>query len=124
VLCLPFAALYTRIIRAMVHNVRTARADAAEEERPQATTAASRKGLVTVAKGLLRDVGWLIGLALFVEVGFRLPGLGQTMTLAAEQADTPVLESVLVFATLVAVGIYLLGTLVGGAVSARWRAGA
>jgi peptide/nickel transport system permease protein len=124
VLCLPFAALYTRIIRAMVRNVRTARADAAEEERARAADAARRAGLVTTAKGLLRDVGWLIGLALFVEVGFNLPGLGQTMTLAAEQADTPVLESVLVFATLVAVGIYLFGTLLGGAVSAKWRAGA
>jgi hypothetical protein len=37
---------------------------------------------------------------------------------------TPVLESVLVFATLVALGIHLAGTLAGGAVSKHWRAGA
>ena len=75
-------------------------------------------------KGLLRDIGWLIGLALFVEVSFQLPGLGRTMQLAIFSADTPLIESVLIFATLVAVGIHLLGTLIGGAVSAKWRAGA
>jgi hypothetical protein len=35
-----------------------------------------------------------------------------------------VIENVLIFATLVAFGIHLVGTLIGGAVSARWRAGA
>jgi peptide/nickel transport system permease protein len=124
VLCLPFAALYTRIIRAMARNVRIARAAAAEEERSQAAATARRAGLVTIFKGLLRDVGWLMGLALFVEVGFNFRGLGQILNLAALQADTPVVENVLIFATLVAVGIHLLGTLIGGAVSAKWRAGA
>ena len=104
--------------------MRRARADPPAEERYEAGARARRAGLVTIAKGLLRDIGWLIGLALFVEVSFQLPGLGRTMQLAIFSADTPLIESVLIFATLVAVGIHLLGTLIGGAVSAKWRAGA
>lgn len=124
VLCLPFAAIYARVVRASAGNVRRARADPPAEERYEAGARARRAGLVTIAKGLLRDIGWLIGLALFVEVSFQLPGLGRTMQLAIFSADTPLIESVLIFATLVAVGIHLLGTLIGGAVSAKWRAGA
>ena len=124
VLCLPFAAIYTRVVRASARNVRHARAEATAEDRQEAGARARRAGLVTIAKGLLRDIGWLIGLALFVEVGFQLPGLGRTMQLAIFSADTPLIENVLIVGTLVAVGIHLLGTLIGGAVSARWRAGA
>jgi ABC-type dipeptide/oligopeptide/nickel transport system permease component len=108
----------------MARNVRIARTDAAEEERSRAAAAARRVGLVTISKGLLRDVGWLMGLALFVEAGFQLPGLGRTTEIAIFNADTPTIESVLIFATLVAFGIHLLGTLVGGASSRTWRAGA
>lgn len=124
VLCLPFAANYTRIVRTTARNVRRARAQACEDERAEAGAAATRVGLVTIAKGLLRDTGYLMGLALFVEAGFSLPGLGRTLELAIFSADTPVIESVLIFATLVALGIHLLGTLVGGVVSRTWRAGA
>jgi peptide/nickel transport system permease protein len=124
VLCLPFAANYTRIVRATARNVRRARAKGSEAERAEAAAAATRTGLVTIAKGLLRDTGYLMGFALFVEAVFNLPGLGRTLELAIFNADTPVIESVLVFATLVALGIHLLGTLVGGAASRTWRAGA
>jgi peptide/nickel transport system permease protein len=124
VLCLPFAAIYTRVVRAMVRNVRRARARASEDERAAAGTAARRVGLSTILKGLLRDTGYLIGFALFVEVGFSLPGLGRTLELATFSADTPVIEAVLIFGTLVAVGIHLVGTLIGGAASRTWRAGA
>jgi peptide/nickel transport system permease protein len=124
VLCLPFAAIYTRVVRASAGNVRRARAEASAEERHEAGARARRAGLVTIAKGLLRDVGWLMGLALFVEIAFQLPGLGRTTELATFNADTPMIESVLIFATLIAFGIHLLGTLIGGAVSAKWRAGA
>ena len=67
----------------------------------EAVAAARRVGVTTIVKGLLRDTGYLIGFSLFVEVGFSLPGLGRTLELAVFNADTPVIESVLVFATLV-----------------------
>jgi peptide/nickel transport system permease protein len=124
VLCLPFAAIYTRVVRASFRNVRRARAEAPPEERDRAVGVARRAGLITITKGLLRDIGYLIGFALFAEVAFQLPGLGLTLELATFNADTPVIESVLVFATLVAVGIHLAGTLVGGALSKQWRLGA
>jgi peptide/nickel transport system permease protein len=124
VLCLPFAAIYTRVIRASARNVRRARAEASAEDRDEAGARARRAGLVTIGKGLLRDVGWLMGTALFVETAFQLPGLGWTMFLGALNGDTPLIESVLILATLVAVSIHLIGTLIGGAFSAKWRAGA
>jgi peptide/nickel transport system permease protein len=123
-LCLPTAAIYTRVVRASARNVRRARAEAAEGERDEAGARARRAGLITISKGLLRDVGWLMGMALFVEITFQLPGLGRTMELAVFNADTPLIEAVLIFATLVAVGIHLCGTLIGGAVSKQWRLGA
>jgi peptide/nickel transport system permease protein len=116
-------AIYTRVIRAMARNVRTAR-DAPKGEREKAVAAARRVGSITVTKGLLRDAGYLMGLALFVETAFDLPGLGRLLTIAATSADTPVIEAVLIFGTLVALAIHLLGHLVGGAVSRTWRAGA
>jgi len=124
VLCLPFAAIYTRVVRASFRNVRRARAGASPDERDRAVGAARRAGSITVTKGLLRDIGYLIGFALFAEVTFGLPGLGRTLELATLNADTPVVESVLVFATLVAVGIHLAGALAGGALSRQWRLGA
>ena len=124
VLSLPTAAIYTRVVRASARNVRRVSADASDEEREAAVARARRAGLLTITKGLLRDVGWLIGLALFVETGFSLPGLGRTMVRGTFNADTPLIENVLIFATLVAVGIHLLGTLIGGAVSKQWRLGA
>jgi peptide/nickel transport system permease protein len=118
VLCLPIAAIYTRVVRATERNVRRAGTE------DDAAAQARRAGLLTITKGLLRDVGWLMGTALFVEVGFGLPGLGRSMILATYSADTPVLENVLIFATLVAVGVHLCGTLIGAAVSKQWRLGA
>lgn len=121
VLCLPFTAIYVRVVRAIARNVRRARAKASDEERDEAGARARRAGLIVIGKGLLRDVGWLMGLALFVETLFQLPGLGRFMTQATFVSDTPLIESVLIFGTLVAVGIHLVGNLVGGAVSQTWR---
>ena len=45
-------------------------------------------GLITVTKGLLRDIGYLIGFALFAEVAFQLPGLGLTLELASLKLET------------------------------------
>lgn len=81
---------------AHVQRLHRARAEASAEARQEAGERARRAGLVTIAKGLLRDIGWLIGLSLFVEVGFQLPGLGRTMQLATFSADTPLIENVLI----------------------------
>ena len=123
VLSLPFAAIYTRVVRAAARDVRRARAEGPAEERDKAVATARRTGLIMVGKGLLRDVGYLMGAALFMEVAFSLPGLGRTLFTATFTSDTPVIEGVLIFGTLIAVAIHLLGGLVGGAVSRQWRLG-
>jgi peptide/nickel transport system permease protein len=123
VLSLPFAAIYTRVVRAAARDVRRVRAAAPAEERDEAVGTARRTGLIMIGKGLLRDVGYLMGAAVFMEVVFNLPGLGRTLVTATFTSDTPVIESVLIFGTLIAVAIHLLGGLVGGAVNRQWRLG-
>ncbi len=119
VLGLPVAAIYTRVIRALSRNVRHAGAEAAPADRAEAVRNARSAAFVVLLKGLLRDVGFLIGLAVFVESVFQLPGLARLVLVG----DTPVVEGALIVATLVAVAIHLAGNLIGGAVSEQWRAG-
>jgi peptide/nickel transport system permease protein len=123
VLALPFMAIYTRVIRAMLRDVRRARGASSPDDKERAVVAARHTGLITGSKGLLRDVGYLMGAALFIEVAFSLPGLGSSLYLATFASDTPLVEAVLIFGTFVAVAIHLLGNLVGAAVSRQWRLG-
>jgi peptide/nickel transport system permease protein len=123
VLGLPVAAVYTRVVRALARRVRRASDRAPAAERAEAARRARTAALVTLLKGLLRDVGLLIGAAVFVETIFSLPGLGRTVILAASSADAPFVEGTLVLATVIAVTIHLVGNLLGGAVSRYWRLG-
>ncbi len=123
VLGLPVAALYTRVTRALARNVRRAGEETPEAERAEAVRSARTTAGITFAKGLLRDVGLLIGAALFVETAFNLPGFGRTMIVFASLTAAPAVEGILIFATVVAVTIHLAGNLIGGAASKQWRHG-
>jgi peptide/nickel transport system permease protein len=123
VLGLPVAAIYTRVIRALARDVRRAGDKASPEERPEAVRSARATAFVVLFKGLLRDVGLLMGAAVFVESGFDLPGLGRTVVLVASSADAPFVECTLIVATVVAVTIHLAGNLLGSALSRQWRLG-
>lgn len=95
-LCLGlfFAALYARLGRELSRRERT-------------------PALIAAGKRLGRDFGVAIGLALFVEVFFRLPGL------------TPFVltEGGLTFMLALALGFDLLVNLVGAAIEPEWREG-
>jgi len=107
-----FVALYLRIVRARMLEVleepwvRTARAKGASETRVIARHAL-RNAIAPVATMAAMDLGTAIGVAMYVETVFGLPGLGRTMirALAGLQGyDLPVILAV----TLVAAAAIIL----------------
>ena len=99
------AALYTRLIRANVMEtlsedyVRTARAKGASATRVLVQHVL-RNSTLQVVTILGMDLGLLLGGALFVEIIFGLPGLGNAMYSAKNAFDLPVIIGVTMFACL------------------------
>jgi peptide/nickel transport system permease protein len=107
-----FVALYMRIVRARMLEVlgepwvRTARAKGASEFRV-IRSHALRNAIAPVVTMVAMDAGTAIGIALYVETVFGLPGLGRTLirALAGLQGyDLPVILAV----TLVAAGAIII----------------
>jgi peptide/nickel transport system permease protein len=101
-LAIMFTALYTRMVRAIVLDelsqeyVRTARAKGAAEPRVL-TRHVLRNALLPLATMLGMDVGIALAGAIYVEVVFGLPGLGQVAWLSIQREDWPVLQGIVVF---------------------------
>jgi len=99
------AALYTRLIRANVMEtmsedyVRTARAKGASSQRVLVHHVL-RNSMLQVVTILGMDLGLLLGGALFIEVVFNLPGLGQAILTANNKFDLPVIVGITMFACL------------------------
>ena len=108
-----FAAVYLRLVSALVRNARQAR------KNRDAT--ARRRAALSYVKLLGRDFGWALGFALFVEAIFGIPGLGRTLLTGLEGNDAPVIEGVLIFATLLAMSVNLVVDLVVAAADPRFR---
>ncbi len=102
---LLFAATYTRFIRAQVMEtlnedyVRTARAKGAKESRVMVSHVL-RNALLTVVTILGLDIGLALGGAIFTESVFGLPGLGRVALESIQGYDLPIVQGVVVFATL------------------------
>jgi peptide/nickel transport system permease protein len=100
-----FAALYVRMVRANVLEtmnedfVRTARAKGAPESRVMRSHIL-RNALLPVVTMLGMDIGIALGGAIFTETVYTLPGLGRTAIVAIDQYDLPIVEGVVVFATI------------------------
>ena len=97
-----FVALYLRIVRARMLEVldepyvRTARAKGASEFRV-VRGHALRNAIAPVVTMLAMDAGMAIGIAMYVETVFALPGLGRTLIRAEEGLqgyDLPVILAV------------------------------
>jgi peptide/nickel transport system permease protein len=73
-----------------------------------------------VTVGGLQVIGLLAG-SLFVEQVFQLPGLGSALTTAASQGDVPVTQGIVVFFTVIIVGINLVVDLVYALLDPRVR---
>ena len=104
-LAIGSAALYTRLIRANVMEtlsedyVRTARAKGASSQRVLVQHVL-RNSMLQVVTVLGMDLGLLLGGALFIEVVFALPGLGQEILKANGRFDLPVIVGITMFACL------------------------
>lgn len=94
-----FAAVYVRLVSGFVRGAERARKDGDEEAR--------RGALLSYAKLLGRDFGFGLGLVVFVESIFGIPGLGRTLISGLEGFDAPMMEGTLIFASLLAVGVNL-----------------
>ncbi len=121
-----FAALYVRMIRANVMEtlnedyVRTARAKGA----PESTVLRShvlRNAMLPVVTMLGMDIGLALGGAIFTESVFSLPGLGRTAVQALQNYDTPTIQGVIVFATVVIISFNLVIDLLYAVIDPRIR---
>jgi peptide/nickel transport system permease protein len=107
------AALYVRMIRANVIEtmsedyVRTARSKGAPEPRVMRAHIL-RNALLPIVTILGMDVGLSLGGAVFTETVYSLPGLGHTAINAVGTYDLPVVQGVVVFATVAIISINLV----------------
>ena len=115
-----FVALYLRIVRARMLEVleepwvRTARAKGASETRVIGRHAL-RNAIAPVVTMAAMDLGTAIGIAMYIETVFGLPGLGRTMirALAGLQGyDLPVILAVTLVAAAVIIVLNLVADLV------------
>jgi peptide/nickel transport system permease protein len=120
------AALYVRMIRANVMEtmnedyVRTARAKGAPE--PQVMRShILRNALLPVVTMLGMDIGISLGGAIFTESVYSLPGLGKTAIDAVGTYDLPVVQGVVVFATVAIITFNLIVDIVYAWVDPRIR---
>jgi peptide/nickel transport system permease protein len=121
-----YCALYVRMIRANVMEtmnedyVRTARAKGAPESRVLRTHIV-RNAMLPIVTILGMDIGYALGGAIFTENVFSLPGLGRISIQGYTNYDTPTVQGVIVFATVVIIGFNLLVDLVYAWVDPRIR---
>jgi peptide/nickel transport system permease protein len=110
---LLFSALYVRLIRANVMEtmnedfVRTARAKGATEGRVMRGHVL-RNALLPVVTILGMDIGLALGGAIFTESVYSLPGLGNMAVRSIENLDLPVVQGIVVFATIAVIVFNLL----------------
>lgn len=128
---LPFAALYTRMIRAYViealqaDHVQMARAKGASETRVLRVHVL-RTALLPLVTMIATDFGTaFLGTAfagtVFIETVFGLPGLGSLLVNAGTRLDLPVLVGVTVFVTTLILALSLVADLVYPLVDPRAR---
>jgi peptide/nickel transport system permease protein len=125
-LAIMFAALYTRMVRAAVLDelssdyVRTARAKGAREARVLIRHV-FRNVLLSIVTMVGMDVGIALGGAIYVEVVFGLPGLGNEAWLSIGREDWPVLQGIVIFTAVLVIAANLLVDLVYAMLDPRVR---
>jgi peptide/nickel transport system permease protein len=121
-----FSATYVRMIRANTMEalnedyVRTARAKGAPESRV-IRAHVLRNSLLVIVTMLGMDIGLALGGAIFTENVFGLPGLGKVAIDSIYAYDLPLVQGVVVFATLSIIVFTLLVDIVYAAVDPRIR---
>jgi peptide/nickel transport system permease protein len=121
-----FSAVYTRMLRASIleelsqEYVRTARAKGATETRVLVRHVL-RNVLLTLVTMLGMDVGLVLGAALYVEVVFGLPGLGNVAWQSIGREDWPVLQGIVIFTSLLVIAANLVVDLLYALLDPRVR---
>jgi peptide/nickel transport system permease protein len=121
-----FLALYTRMMRANVMEelrsdyVRTARAKGASERRIMRRHVARNVALPLVTM-LGMDFGLALGGALWTEYAFGLPGLGQTIVLSIQQENWPIVQGIVIFASVAIIVMNLIVDLLYAILDPRVR---
>jgi peptide/nickel transport system permease protein len=124
--CVPFAALYARMIRSQLIDsmgedyVRTARSKGMSEGRVVLRHAA-RNSMLPVITILGMDVGLAFAAALFVERTFNLPGIGRQLLIATNQFDLPMICGIVVFISLIVITLNLIVDIAYGFLDPRIR---
>jgi peptide/nickel transport system permease protein len=111
-----FAAIYTRVVRALVLESRSAKEP--EERRNR-----RRRSALLLARFVGRDFGFALGVAMFVEVLFGIPGLGAGAVASVYADDHIDLQAYVLYATFLAVAVHFVVDVVVGALDPglRWE---
>jgi peptide/nickel transport system permease protein len=123
---LLFAALYTRMIRAMVLEtlqedyVRTAQAKGAGPARV-IRSHVLRNAMLPIVTMLGMDIGLALGGAIFTETVYSLPGLGRTSVQALNNYDVPTVMGVIVFSTIIIIVFNLIVDVLYAVIDPRIR---
>jgi peptide/nickel transport system permease protein len=125
-LAIMFAALYTRMVRTSVLEelssdyVRTARAKGATEGHVMVRHVL-RNVLLSIVTMIGMDVGVALGGAIYVEVVFGLPGLGNEAWQSIGREDWAVLQGIVIFTGVVVIAANLVVDLLYAALDPRVR---
>jgi peptide/nickel transport system permease protein len=118
---LAFAAMYIQVFRALFDRERVKVLDAEPQERIATRKRARRQTVMAVATRLGRDFGIALGISLFVETIFSLPGLGRLLIQSWNNYDPPTGEGALALAVIIALSFDQLVTMIGAVVMPEWR---
>lgn len=110
-----FAGVYTRMVRTGIGDIR---AISGTKERREL----KRRFVLVLARVAGRDFGWAVGVAVLVESLFVIPGLGRTAVGSVSNADPFLLETVLLYAVLLAIAVHFMVDVVVAALDADLRA--
>jgi peptide/nickel transport system permease protein len=115
-LSLYFAAIYTRVVRAFAREVRS-------EDRPEEQRKLRRRSTLLFTRGVARDLGFAIGLAVFVEAVFQIPGLGRLALTGTFAGAGDLVQAAVLCATVVAIAVHFAADVVVGALDPglRWE---
>jgi peptide/nickel transport system permease protein len=115
-LSLYFAAIYTRVVRALVVQVRS-------EKTPREQRRRRRRSALLFARSVGRDFGFAVGVAVFVEAAFQIPGLGRSTVTSIYAGNLVGTQAYLLYATFLAIFVQFVVDIVVGALdpSLRWE---
>ena len=115
-LSLYFAAVYTRVVRALVVQVRS-------EKDPEDQRKRRRRSSLLFARSIGRDFGFAIGVGVFVESAFQIPGLGRATVVSVYADSFLELQAYVLYATFLAISVHFIADVVVAALdpSLRWE---